>query len=262
MTDEPVAPVDAGQAPPSVWTDGFSDEMKGYVETKGFADAGALATSYQNLEKLRGVPEDQLLRWPDDPAAAGAMDPVYTKMGRPETAAEYTNTLGDGFDGGVFAAAAERAHQLGLGDGQFQGLQQIMQDQAVAMQEKQETDATTAFDQWKAANETGFQDAARVMSAVGMNEDGIAALLAGDKTAIYDFAAKVGAKTSEAAIVHGDKPQGEGFGMSVDAAKVKISELFTDKAFTDAYYSGSRTIRQPAIDRMMALQKLAHPEGA
>jgi len=251
------APVE-GQAAPvesaAAWTDDFSPELKGYVETKGFADAGALANSYQNLEKLHGVPAEQLVKFPADMSDLEAMSPVYTKMGRPEEATGYTNVLGEDFDSATFKAVADQAHALGLGDGQFQGLQSIMQEQSTAMVEAQEAQSVEKFDAWKAANGQGFNDAARVMADVGMGEEGIAGLLAGDKTAIYDFMAKVGAKTSEAAVIHGNAPS-EGFVLSPDAAKAKIAELFGDKAFMDVYNNPSRAIRQPAIDRMEKLTK-------
>ena len=261
MTEPVVAPApDAGQAPaPTTWTDGFDDTTKGYIENKGFTDAQALATSYQNLEKLRGVPEDQLLRFPEDRTAEGAMDPVYAKMGRPETSGEYTNVIGDGFDSGAFNSIADRAHQLGLGDGQFQGLQEIMQEQSASILTAQEEASTAAFDTWKAGNPEGFQNAARVMAGIGMNEESISAMLSGDKSAIYDFAARVGAKTAEVSVVQGDAPGSGGeFGMSKQAASAKIAELWADPEFTKQYQSGNRTVRQPAIDRMTKLHEAAN----
>ena len=267
MSEEATPAPDEGQAPPSgevapSWTEGFSDEMRGYIETKGFSDPAALATSYQNLEKLRGVPEERLVQLPADMSDLEAMAPVYSKMGRPETADAYTNVLGEGFDTDTFKAITERAHMLGMGDGQLQGMQEAISEIATKTQEAQDAEADEQFSAWKESNEDGYQNAARVMAAVGLKEGDIAALLNGDKTAIYDFAAKVGARSAEGDVVHGQQPTGDtGFGMSKAVAQSKISELFQDKAFTDAYYSTNKAIRQPAINRMIELQKTASGEG-
>ena len=263
MTDQvtdTAAPVE-GQAAPDAgavtsWTDGLPDDARGYVENKGWKGPQDLLSSYQNLEKLRGVPEDRLLRLPDDPSADGAMDPIYKVLGRPETPDLYTNVLGDGFDAETFKAAATKAHELGISDKAFAGMQEVMAEQAKAVAAKQEETAAAAFDQWKAANPDGYNNAARVMGELGMGEDQIAAMLAGDKTAVYDFAAKVGSRTSEKPVVHGDE-KSDGFTHTPASAKAKVAELMADDAFMKQYLHDTPAIRQPAIDRITKLQEIA-----
>lgn len=270
MTDDvTAAPTDGGQAAPAPaadagqgaapvgWQDGFSDDMKGYIENKGFKDASSLAESYQNLEKLRGVPAEQLLQIPADMSDREAMLPVYAKMGMPETAEKYTNVLGDGFDSDLFKSIADRAHMLGLGDGQFQGLQEIMGEQSKAMLEAQETASADAFDQWKGANADGFNNAARLMANVGMDEAGLEGLLGGDKASMYDFLAKVAGRSAEAAVVQGEAPADAGFGMSPSAAKMKIAELMGDTDFQKGYTSSNKMVRDPLIKRMSDLHEIA-----
>lgn len=259
MNDDATPPVegadgaDAGQG--GTWIDSLGDEAKGYIENKGWKEPGDLLNSYQNLEKLRGVPEDRLLRMPDDPNAEGAFDPIYDKLGRPEAPDKYTNVIGESLPEGTFGEITKTAHMLGLSDGQLQGMQQVMGDLSAKLAESQEAESVAAFDQWKSANPDGFADAARVMAEVGMTEDGVAALLSGDKTALYDFAAKIGAKTAEQPVVQGDG--GKPFAMSATAAKSKINELMADKSFTDRYFSENPKLRQPAIEEMSRLQEAA-----
>lgn len=266
------APVDPGQAPTpgdvtpgggASWLDGFNDDLKGYVETKGFKDPSALADSYRNLEKLRGVPADQLVQLPADMSDMEAMAPVYDRMGRPEAPDKYTNTLGDTFDGNTFAQIADQAHKLGLSDVQFKGMQEVTQQLSVAMTQAEETAAAEAFDNWKASNEDGFNNAARMMAALGVNEDQLADILSGDKTGVYDFLAKASAKLGEAQPIHGDPPGdgGQNFNMSPDAAKLKISELLSDDAFMKQYTSTNQKMRGPAIARMEELHKIAAKAG-
>jgi len=256
----PVAPAAAPaepQATPTTWTDSLAPELKDYVTAKGFKDAGSVLESYRNLEKLRGVPADRLLTLPGNADEAGAMDGVWDKLGRPEAADKYTNALGDGIDAGVYEKVSAEAHKLGLSDAQFQGLQKALGAQGQAVMAAQEAQASAAFDKWKGANAEGFETAARVMNAVGMNEESLASLLAGDKAAMYDFVAKVGARSAEGKIVHGESPQSGAFGMSPAAAKEKISALYADTKFMDSFTSANATVRKPAMEKMEALQKAA-----
>lgn len=260
MTEETAAPAEGQAAQDTAqtasWVDTLPPEMKGYVETKGFKDPAAVLTSYQNLEKLRGVPEDRLLKLPEK-MDADALAPIYDKLGRPEAAEKYTRALGEEFNDDVFRTVAATAHKLGLSDTQFKGLQQIMAEQATSIQQATEAQAAQAFDQWKAQNTEGFNAAARVMATVGMDEAGVEGLLSGDKTALYAFLAKVAARSAEGQVVHGDQPGAGEFGLSPQAARQKISELMADKTFMEQYTSTNSKVRQPAIDRMMKLQEAA-----
>lgn len=267
MTDEttPAAP-EQGQAAPAPETgqgagnsflDSFEGDMRGYMENKGFQDANALADGYRNLEKLRGVPAEQIMQLPADMSDAESMQAVYDRLGRPEGADKYTNVLGDSFDDNVYKAVSAKAHDLGLNDAQFQGLQSIMAEQSQGLVQAQEEQAAQAFDQWKGQNEDGFNKAAKLMADVGVTEEGLEGLLAGDKTALYDFMAKVGGRTGEQPVIQGDAPSSEAFNMTPHAAKMKVQELLVDDAFMKAYMSDNQKIRQPAIDRMSKLNEIA-----
>src|SRR5690242_20907106 len=45
--------------------------------------------SYQNLEKMRGVPAERLLTLPDDKSDEATRNAFYEKLGRPKEAAGY-----------------------------------------------------------------------------------------------------------------------------------------------------------------------------
>lgn len=265
------APQDGGQAAPAPaptpaegaasFLDSFTDpDTRGFVENKGWKGPQDVVESYRNYEKLRGVPADQIMQLPADMSDREAMMPVYAKLGMPETADQYTNVLGDGFDSNVFKSVAAQAHALGLGDGQFQGLQQIMAEQSQAVMEAQETAAIEAFDQWKSGNADGFNNAAKLMADVGMNEEGLDQLLSGDKAAMYDFLAKVASRTQEAPVVQGDPSAARGFQMTPAQAQAKIDEKLADKSFTDRYYSDNKKIRAGAVNEMEALMKIKNGE--
>ena len=265
MTDVDAAPVEGqaapvvGQDPPVVeakWTDGLPDDLRGYVETKGFSDPAAVLNSYRNLEKLRGVPEERLVKLPEKMDEPGALDAVYDRLGRPEGADKYTRALGEDFNDDVFKGIASEAHKLGLSDGQFAGLQKITGTLANQLAEAQDAATAAAFDAWKGSNDEGFNAAARVMASVGVSEDQLAGILSGDRVQLYDFLANVAARSGEGQVTQGDPPA-DASTMSPAAARQKVSELMADKDFMNQYTSSNIKIRQPAIDRMSKLQEAA-----
>lgn len=260
MTEDTAAPVDTGQAVHEAesWTASIEDaDLRGYAENKKFESPEILLSSYRNLEKLRGVPAEELIRLPHDTADREAMMPIYAALGLPESAEQYTRALPDTFDNDIYNSLANQAHMLGLGDGQFQGLQQTFADQAEAIMAQQEEYAAQVFDEWQTGNPDGFQAAARAMAEAGVNEQQVEGILNGDKTALYDFLARIGSQTQESTVVSGDSPT-QGFRMSPEAAKAKIADLMADDTFMRQYSAASAKVRDPAVKRMEELHKAAY----
>ncbi len=243
-------------AEPQAFHAGFEAESQSFVENKGWKNNDALLASYRGLEKVFGLPEDRILALPDDPSAEGAMDAVYSRLGRPDSAEGYTKAVGDDFQDEAFARIAETAFGAGVTDSQFKAMQESMSGIAGGVVEAQEAAAAAAFDQWKGANEAGFQNAAALMANVGVSEDQLAEILAGDKAHIYDFLATVAKRSAEGRTVEGDPP-GDTFAMSPEAAKAKIAKKMGDKEFMDRYNSPVDSIRAVAIQEMVDLHEAA-----
>ena len=77
----------AGQGA-SEWTAGFSEDMRGFVQNKGWKNAQEVADSYRNLEKSFGVPKDRLLHLPESWEGPEAQA-VWEKLGKPKDAKGY-----------------------------------------------------------------------------------------------------------------------------------------------------------------------------
>ena len=77
----------APSTPPS-WTTGFTDELKGYVDAKGFKDAQSVVESYRNFEKIKGVPQERLLTLPEKDEDPSWND-VWKRLGRPDQPKDY-----------------------------------------------------------------------------------------------------------------------------------------------------------------------------
>ena len=84
-------PAATTSTPSGKWFDSFDADTKDYITQKGFGDAKSVVESYRNLEKLRGVPQDRLLKLPDANAGGDAPEwnEVYNKLGKPATPEGY-----------------------------------------------------------------------------------------------------------------------------------------------------------------------------
>ena len=98
------------------WKTGLSEDQKGLVESKGFEKPSDLISAFGSLEKLKGVPHNELLRIPnkslaDDPEA---WNEFYAKSGRPKTAEEYEIPKQEGENEKLMTWARDTFHSLGL----------------------------------------------------------------------------------------------------------------------------------------------------
>lgn len=273
MTEQAMGAADQGansqgdqqgqQQQQQAWYSGFTDEsLRGYVETKGFKDSAALAESYRNLEKLRGVPENELARIPKEGDAEG-WNAFYAKLGRPESAAGYSLPVPDGDDGAFAKQAAEWMHAAGLTPAQAQMLagknNEFMAAQMKAHQEQQavESDRQMAElkTEWGQAYEQNSEIARRAAKQFGLTEDMLSGIedAIGTKQLMVLFNS-IGQGLGE------HKAQGIGAGdssfkLSPAAAQERIKQLQTDLEWGKKYLSGGANERA----EMERLQQMAYP---
>lgn len=93
----PVTPP-AGAAPNAGWlsgVQGIDAELSGHIAAKGWDKldatqaAIAAAKSHREAQQYVGAPADKLLRLPNDPNDAKAMDAIYQRLGKPSDPKEY-----------------------------------------------------------------------------------------------------------------------------------------------------------------------------
>lgn len=264
MTDEVAPPADAGQGMAEAvktinegpWYSGIENpELRGYIETKGFKSPEAVAESYRNLEKLRGVPAERLVTLPEDVTAEGALDPVWSKLGRPETPDAYTNAIGEALADDAYKAAAAQAHKLGLSDKQFEGMQGWLKETTASLEAKRAEQVDGAFTDWQEQNPQALKNAQRMLGAVGVDAATLDAALQGDKAKLFDVLGKIAGRMGE-----GRVPESEGDAslmMSPEAAKARISQKLGDKDWSAGYFSTNPKIRAPFMAEMERLQKIA-----
>ena len=267
------APVEAGQAEvnsENLWYDSAPDEVKGYIQNKGWDDPFKTVEAYQNLEKFHGVPADQLLKLPKDMSEDGALDDIYDKLGRPESPDMYKVEFPDGVDvdGSRMAVYQDAAHKIGLSQSQFEALAKLDAEYISQVQEKfiqeREQKQTAEYEalkrEWGASASEREELSRRGLRALipeGVNKEEIVAAIEdsiGTATTLKLFA-NAGEKLAREDKIHDsgdDRPFGYTREQALADKKALMSELSTDKERLNAYNSG----KGPDYDKMKRINEI------
>lgn len=245
----------APAAPPSTWYAGFQNaDLRGYVETKGFQNPEALADSYRNLEKLRGVPADRLLSLPEKPDAP-EWDAIWNRLGRPEKPDGYALQVPDGQDRGFADRMATAMHKLGITKAAAAGLNAewnafIADELAAAERDQQQADAadlTSLRTKWGAQYDAHVELGRRAGREFGLSEEDFTAVsraLGSGKT--LELFQRIGAKLGEPGRFDADGGSSPGFGLTPDGARARLKALQSDKDWAAKYMNGDVAARQEA----------------
>lgn len=256
---------DPGQAQVSGdWYGKFPDELKGFVQTKGFKDPLSVVDSYRNLEKLMGGPKERLIRLPDK-ADAPEWDDVYSKLGRPATAKDYALEIPAGVDPEFGKWAADNFHKLGVtktqGESLIKAWNQRMagavQAQTSAQSAQIEADGKSLQKEWGAAFEQNATVVDNVAAKFGMSAEQLQGLrdVMGAAGAMK-FLHNIGTKMGEHNFVTPDSGN-SGFGaLTPEAARQQIAALKSDPSFVKNYLAGEIQAKQ----KMEQLHRMAYHE--
>ena len=88
------------------WFDGMSEEQIGFIQNKGVKSPTDLLNMYTELEKFRGVPEDQLIKKPKE---GESWDEVYSALGRPESPESYVYNTPEGTEASPIIGDIQKA---------------------------------------------------------------------------------------------------------------------------------------------------------
>lgn len=256
----------AGSAPSGDWTTGFNDDLKGYVQNKGFKDSASVVESYRNFEKLIGVPQERVLKLPtkeDDPA----WNDVYDRLGRPKDPKEYKIDVPKELGDEKFSEWAKGTfHKLGISKAAGEKLAaewtarvQSEQKARVDAHNAQLTGETDSLKkEWGLAHDKYMAMAKQ--AATSFNVDGKVIDQLSTQlgfTGVMKLFQQIGEKMGEGNFVSGGSGTG-GFGnvMAPEAARNRINALRHDSDFVRRYTSGEVGAR----DEMDRLHKMAYPD--
>lgn len=248
------------------------DEIKGFVETKGWNGPGDAIKSYRNLEQMLGA--DKAGRgfvWPKDDADTEGWNGLYAKLGRPESADGYKLPVPEGASPEFSKAIAPVMHQLGLSTKQAEGLAAFVNQYETEQAAKYETERQAKVDSDLAAFKTELgaaydktvELAKRAAGSFGVKAEQFAGLeeVLGLKGTVELFAA-IGAKIGEDTFVGGDPTKsGE---LSAAAAKQRFEQLKGDQAWMAKLMSGDRVAveEKERLDANMLGMSLAEYRAA
>lgn len=263
MTDAPSAPASAGQANEGQGTqtlnpawyerDGVTDEVKGYIQNKGWKDDPIkVVNAYQNLEKYHGVPAEQLIKLPKD---GEPMDPVYDRLGRPESADKYDIKMPEGIpaDEARLSGFKDIAHKIGLNQKQVEALAafdaeymgSVLSAHQAETEQKQAADIANLKREWGQAYEERSELGRRAVRAFLPDGDkgGMLNAIEGaiGTANMLKLFSNIGQKIGEDKI-HDATPGDRPFGFTPEMAKARLEEIKTeikgDKARLEAYNQG------------------------
>lgn len=270
-TPPPAAPVVAPAAPatPIQWTQGFNEDLKGYVATKGFQGPDAVVDAYRNLEKMVGAPPERIIKMAekirDD---AGNLTPeakqIFERLGAPKEAKDYQLEIPKEFgDEKLTEQFKNLFHQEGVNKASAEKIVKTWNEyQAnIAKLNKEAFEANfknqdqSLRKDWGQAYEQNVNIAKEAVRTVGIDAksiDALAAQIGHDKT--MQLFHKLGAAVGEGKFIKGDSPNRI---MEPSSAQYQIKELMKDRDFATRLDKGDMEARQ----RWDRLHQMAYPEA-
>ena len=265
---EPTSPIAAGEgataapAAPTEWYGSFNSEVKGYIQNKGFTSAEELATSYQNLEKLHGVPKERLLTLPEDLNSEEA-SAVWERLGTPKDPEGYQlevpEETGDK-DLAEWAKKAFHKHKVPrqMAEGFIKEYNEYMgslvkeSSEARSLQLKEQLDGLKK--DWGSAYEQNKTIADNAGKTFGITDEELRGLGASiGPAAAMRLLHKIGSGTGEAGFVVGGGP-GDAQ-LAPDQAQNQIKSLLSDTDFRTRLQNGEHQ----AKEKWDRLHKFAYP---
>ena len=253
-----------GTPPPTDWTGSLNDDFKGFVQNKGWKDPSQVVDSYRNLEKLLGLPQDQVIKLPKEDDAAG-WDAVMTRLGRPASPDGYKLEVPkEGGDPAMAKWASEQFHKAGLTEKQGKAMVESWNARNAETAATQKADYLAKCDQeakalrkeWGAAHEQNLSIAQRACREFGVEAKVIDAMESAVGTAAtMKFFHNLGSKIGESSFTIGNPVGGNGV-MTPAQAKAEIARLGSDPGFVRKYGQGDAD----SVAKMNRLHIMANPD--
>jgi hypothetical protein len=246
------------------WYQGFPDEVRGLVETKGWQTPVDAITSYANLEKFLGADKaGRGLVLPKEDAGADEWGQVYDRLGRPKAPDGYKLPVPQGDTGEFAQAAAKVFHEAGLSTKQAEALaswwnqtqQQMAGSQEQSLVQNSEIEMAQLQQEWGRDFDSNIEAGRRAARQFGVDADTISAMESAIGTRkTMELFTKIGKGLTEDTFVDGSGNRG--FGVSPEAARVRIGQLKADPEWT-AKYLGGNADAKAEMDRLI---RAAYPE--
>lgn len=257
----------SGQPAAFDWaSQGLDADTLGFVSTKGFKGPGDVLSSYRNMEKLLGVPAENVIKLPKDANDKAGWDAVWGRLGRPAKAEDYKLPIPQGEDGAFAKETAQWFFDAGVPAPMAQAVTEKFNAYMNGLQAKEletynakiEAESAELKKEW--AGDLYAKNLALAKQAavsLGVTNEMFATL---EKTVGYTpvlkMFQKLGAMFGDPAFDAGGEASGFGEGgMTPEQAQNQIKELRADPGFVKKYLAGDAESRS----RMNKLHQIAYP---
>lgn len=261
----PVTPPATPPVTPPDWKASFKPDMQNFVTERGFTGPEQVVEQYRNLEKLRGVPPDQLLTLPKSLDDATAMAPIYDRLGRPKDSKGYTLEVPKDGDPKQAEWAGDLFHKNGLTKTQGEAIVKGWNErQAAAVAANLENvkiaKAQTELalrKEWGAAYDQNTALVDKGAKTLGLTPEQVESLggIQG-RDVFMKKLADIGRSLGEAPFITGNKTTGGENVLAPEQAQAKINELMKTSDFTQKLYAGDPIARKTwdTLHEQMAFQ--------
>lgn len=250
VSTAPAIDTTVAQQSTGAWYESIQNpDLRGYAENAGFKGVDDLVTEYKNAKTLLGDKVNATII-PGEDATPEQLSEFYNKLGRPDKPEDYKLPVPEGADAKFSTEASKWMHELGLNSKQAQTLASKMNEYTAGYEAQQaqqravqaESDLKGLKQEWQQSYEKNIELARRAARGFGMDADRLTKIenALGTKD-MLKFFSDIGNGFSE------HKFEGSGgpspFGMTKEAAKVKMDELKSDRGFGQKLISGDSTAR-------------------
>lgn len=220
------------------WIKDWAPEDQGIVEKKAWKSPQDLYKSYRELEKTLG--QDKIVL-PKDGADPKEWDPVYSKLGRPDTADSYK--VPEGADEKVFKALAPDLHAAGLNQTQIEKItkgynklgEQMQAEVSKAWIADIQTADSTLEKEWGSDTHQQVELSRRALGTFGMSvpefEERIKGASPGTAEKMFRILNAAGRFIAEDNSANIASDSTAGFGLTGNRAAAELGELRANKEF-------------------------------
>lgn len=238
----------AAAAASKPWHEGLDADTTGYFQNRGLLDKDAktviieTSKAHRNAERALGVPADRLVRLPADKNDKAGWGEVWSKLGRPAEAKDYTITASGDKDATFVPALQAKLFELNAPKEVGEGVGTFLNDffkkhfdtQKAAAEARVQVEKTELEQSWGAnakANEVIVDKAA---AALKITPQELAAGLGFKRT--MELLHTIGSKIGEDKFIRPDE-QGQRI-TTREQAISRIKDLKADKGFVQRYQAG------------------------
>lgn len=232
-------------------------EDLGFVQNKGWKTVGDMLQSYRNLEKLRGVPENELVRISAEPKEE-EIAAVMKRLGAPDNYEDYGIQVNPEDDGPFVKDLLVAMQQAGLTKGQatklneayeqsLKGYLENVNKQIEARDTAQEQEIDKMWGNNAVMNRELCKKAARTLGLTEEQNVKLKDVFGGPKGQ-YEFMFKIAQFVTED-LGKGMSSPGAGFNtMSLEQAKARRNELMKDSDWVSRYMKGGASEREEMVN--------------